>query len=358
MWWRRWISPEVGSVASWTLSSASCARRMPRREGDVRLFATAMMALLTNASASTMFLAVFQQLAQVRERMRRCFPAIRILRLLLSGRVPFALQDLAAGLDGHQRQRQQQFVLDHLARLQRSVLQQQRLAALRQCRRIFFAGQQSQPRIHHDRPFEWLQRTLALQHQPRRQEQMQLGVAEFALLELEIVDNFAGILRQRLDQPRQFRDRQDTLERSPPGHHALGVHRSWQGRGHKRGMLDSALHKVNRRARPRIGPYHACPSRASNMQGPRLPSPSATLLAILLPALVAVIACGGVVWLLLRQMRHQRTLRTLYLEADGIEHDLKECRQRLQRAHASMSLGPSEPAAGEAHAKLAIDAAL
>jgi hypothetical protein len=99
-------------------------------------------------------------------------------------------------------------------------------------------------------------------------------------------------------------------------------------------------------------------SRASNLQGPRLPSPSATLLAILLPALVAIVACAVVVWLLLRQMRHQRTLRTLYLEADGIEHDLKECRQRLQRAHASMSLGPSQPAAGEANAKLAIDAAL
>jgi hypothetical protein len=98
--------------------------------------------------------------------------------------------------------------------------------------------------------------------------------------------------------------------------------------------------------------------RASHTQGSRLPSPSATLLAVLLPALVAVVACAVVVWLLLRQMRHQRTLRTLYLEADGIEHDLKECRQRLQRAHASMSLGPSQPAAGEAHAKLAIDAAL
>lgn len=81
------------------------------------------------------------------------------------------------------------------------------------------------------------------------------------------------------------------------------------------------------------------------------------LLAIVLPALVAVAACGVVIWLLVRQMRHERTLRTLYLEADGIERDLKECRQRLQRAHASMSIGPHQPA-GETHAKLAIDAAL
>lgn len=84
----------------------------------------------------------------------------------------------------------------------------------------------------------------------------------------------------------------------------------------------------------------------------------ASSLAIILPALVAVVACGVIVWLLLRQMRRQRTLRTLYLEADGIEHDLKECRLRLQRAHASMSIGPDQPAAGEAHARRAIDAAL
>ena len=83
-----------------------------------------------------------------------------------------------------------------------------------------------------------------------------------------------------------------------------------------------------------------------------------TLLAIALPALVAVVACGVVVWLLVRQMRHQRALRTLYLEADGLEHDLKECRSRLQRAHASMSIGPNERAAGETEARHVVDAAL
>ncbi|HEX5960343.1 MAG TPA: hypothetical protein VFY97_03730 [Rhodanobacteraceae bacterium] len=82
------------------------------------------------------------------------------------------------------------------------------------------------------------------------------------------------------------------------------------------------------------------------------------MLAIVLPALVAAVVCGVVVWLLVRQIRHQRTLRTLYLEADGIERDLKECRQRLQRAHASMSISPNLPAAGETRARQAIDAAL
>lgn len=83
-----------------------------------------------------------------------------------------------------------------------------------------------------------------------------------------------------------------------------------------------------------------------------------TLLAVVLPALVAVVACAVIVWLLARQMRHQRALRTLYLEADGLENDLKECRTRLARAHASMSMGPNQPAAGEAEARHAVDAAL
>lgn len=87
-------------------------------------------------------------------------------------------------------------------------------------------------------------------------------------------------------------------------------------------------------------------------------NPPATLLAIILPALVAVVACAAIVYLLVRQMRHQRALRTLYLEADGLEHDLKECRTRLTRAHASMSMGPNQPAAGETDARKAIDAAL
>ena len=83
-----------------------------------------------------------------------------------------------------------------------------------------------------------------------------------------------------------------------------------------------------------------------------------TLLAIALPALVAIIACCVIVWLLVRQMRHQRALRTLYLEADGLERDLKECRNRLERAHASMSIGPNQRAVGETEARDAVDAAL
>ena len=86
--------------------------------------------------------------------------------------------------------------------------------------------------------------------------------------------------------------------------------------------------------------------------------PSSTLLAMVLPALVAILAAAVVVWLLVRQTRHQRAMRTLYLEADALEHDLKECRTRLARAHASMSLGRDTASSGETDARHAIDAAL
>lgn len=87
-------------------------------------------------------------------------------------------------------------------------------------------------------------------------------------------------------------------------------------------------------------------------------APSPTLLAVILPAIVAIFASGAVVYLLVRAARHQRALRTLYLEADELEHDLKECRTRLARAHASMSMDPNTPTAGEPDARRAIDAAL
>lgn len=82
------------------------------------------------------------------------------------------------------------------------------------------------------------------------------------------------------------------------------------------------------------------------------------MLAYILPAIVAIAAAGAALYLLVRQARHMRALRTLYLEADALEHDLKECRTRLGRAHASMSMGPNQPAAGETEAHQAINAAL
>src|SRR5436305_9300834 len=45
MLWRMCTSPEVGSVPSCLAVNESCERRMPRRDGDLRLLATAMTLL-------------------------------------------------------------------------------------------------------------------------------------------------------------------------------------------------------------------------------------------------------------------------------------------------------------------------
>jgi hypothetical protein len=80
-----------------------------------------------------------------------------------------------------------------------------------------------------------------------------------------------------------------------------------------------------------------------------------------LPAVAALCVIAGLVAFALmmhRQGRRRRALRALHRGADVLEHDLKECRARLERAHASMSVAPGLPVAGEADAHAAIDAAL
>lgn len=80
-----------------------------------------------------------------------------------------------------------------------------------------------------------------------------------------------------------------------------------------------------------------------------------------LPALAALCVIAGLAAIALimrRQGRRRRALRALYGGADKLEHDLKECRAQLERAHASMTVMPGVPAAGEADARAAIDAAL
>ncbi len=85
---------------------------------------------------------------------------------------------------------------------------------------------------------------------------------------------------------------------------------------------------------------------------------SPTLIGVILPLLVALVAMTAIGLIMYRQGRHRSALRALHREADGLEHDLKECRLRLQRAHAAMSIGPDRAAAGETDARSAIDAAL
>lgn len=75
---------------------------------------------------------------------------------------------------------------------------------------------------------------------------------------------------------------------------------------------------------------------------------------------VLVILAGAAFYVrrMLSERRRTRSLRALIEHADQLEHDLKECRQRLGRAHAVMSLVPGQPAAGEDKARLAIDSGL
>jgi hypothetical protein len=77
-------------------------------------------------------------------------------------------------------------------------------------------------------------------------------------------------------------------------------------------------------------------------------------------AVVIAIALGLCAW----TVRHQRTrrrhgaLQDLMDNADRLEADLKDCRDRLQRAHAVMSVSPDLPAAGEVEAQQAVDSGL
>lgn len=86
-----------------------------------------------------------------------------------------------------------------------------------------------------------------------------------------------------------------------------------------------------------------------------------TQLLALLPALAGlgvIIALVSVMVFMRGQAKRMRALGALYRGADALEHDLKECRARLERAHASMNVAPGVPAAGEADARTAVGAAL
>lgn len=75
-------------------------------------------------------------------------------------------------------------------------------------------------------------------------------------------------------------------------------------------------------------------------------------------ALFAVAVVATVAFLMHRQAHRRRTLRSLHRSTDALERDLKECRARLERAHAAMTLAPELPAAGQTDARAAIDTAL
>lgn len=88
------------------------------------------------------------------------------------------------------------------------------------------------------------------------------------------------------------------------------------------------------------------------------PSALASLLWPAIAVSCVIVALAAAVAIMHRQSLRRRALRALHDGADALEHDLKECRARLERAHASMSMAPGLPAAGETNARVAIDAAL
>lgn len=59
-----------------------------------------------------------------------------------------------------------------------------------------------------------------------------------------------------------------------------------------------------------------------------------------------------------RARRREDALRRLLDDADRLEQELKECRARLDRAHASVTVMPGLPAPQRAEAHAAVDAAL
>lgn len=76
--------------------------------------------------------------------------------------------------------------------------------------------------------------------------------------------------------------------------------------------------------------------------------------------LVSVLAIAAIISLLHFRRLHLRhdALCRLLDHADRLEADLKECRKRLDRAHAVLETKPGQPVAGEAGAREAVDAGL
>ncbi len=80
----------------------------------------------------------------------------------------------------------------------------------------------------------------------------------------------------------------------------------------------------------------------------------ATATAVLLLLVLATLS----LWHVRRLRRRHAALHQLLDHADHLEADLKECRHRLDRAHAVMEVKPGQPVAGETGAREAVDAGL
>jgi hypothetical protein len=76
---------------------------------------------------------------------------------------------------------------------------------------------------------------------------------------------------------------------------------------------------------------------------------------LVLVIVVGLLLQGRKIW---HEHRRTNTLRALIDNADQLEKDLKECRQRLHQAHAVMTATSGTPAHAETEAREAVDSGL
>src|SRR6516162_7816511 len=154
MRWRRCVSPDCGSLDSAGFASPSCERCMPRRDGVLRLFWTAMYQLLKSNSATL----AFKQVRKVRKRTMyltrgRCRP----------GRSGLTRAALPILVQGHDWQQQQQFLREQLADADASARSQHRLALERYAGSLRLRADERDATHRLELPLHQLQAPLALQ---------------------------------------------------------------------------------------------------------------------------------------------------------------------------------------------------
>lgn len=77
-------------------------------------------------------------------------------------------------------------------------------------------------------------------------------------------------------------------------------------------------------------------------------------------AVVIIVVVGLCAWAVAQQRSRRRhgALQDLLDHADRLETDLKDCRNRLAKAHAVMSVSPDLPTSNEVEAQHAVDSGL
>lgn len=79
-----------------------------------------------------------------------------------------------------------------------------------------------------------------------------------------------------------------------------------------------------------------------------------------IPVLLVLVSLGAgfAVWRYWNGARHEQAMLRLLAGADRLEAAIKQCRRRLDQAHAAVRVAPGVPSAGSAEAATVIDEAL